>query len=98
MLLQSASNSSNTSKTDKQKCFLLDCKGSGKKVAEGRVFGTNPDDVVHFVPLGPNASKIWVDVPVIEDAPLWRTNSELEIIANAHGSIIAWPNDKLIYI
>lgn len=94
----SASNSSNTSKNEKKKCILLDCKGSGKKVAEGRVSSTNPDDVVHFVRLGPNASKIWVDVPLIEDAPLWRPNSELQIIADAQGSIVAWPNDKLLYI
>lgn len=67
-------------------------------VAEGRVFSTNPEDVVHHVPLGPNASKVWVDVPTIEDAPLWRTNSELKIIADALGSIVAWPNDKLVYM
>lgn len=59
---------------------------------------TNPDDVVHFVRLGPNATKICVDVPLIEDAPLWKTNSELQIIADAQGSIVAWQNDKLLYI
>lgn len=76
----------------------LRLQGIRKKVAEGRVSSTNPDDVVHFVRLGPNASKIWVDVPLIEDAPLWRPNSELQIIADAQGSIVAWPNDKLLYI
>ncbi|CAE6199549.1 unnamed protein product [Arabidopsis arenosa] len=94
----SVSNSSNNSKNEKKKCILLDCNGSGKKVAEGRVLSSNPEDRVHHVPLGLNASKVWVDVPTIDEAPVWRANSEIKIIADALGSIIAWPNDKLVYI
>lgn len=95
----SVSNSTDTSKGGKkQKCIILDCSGTGDKVAEGRVCSTNPTDVVHFVPLGLNASKVWVDVAKIGDAPVWRPNSEVEIIADALGTTVAWPNDKLVFI
>ncbi|CAN6982900.1 unnamed protein product, partial [Brassica oleracea var. botrytis] len=50
---KSVSHSSDSSKSGKRKCILLDCEGSGNKVAEGRVFSTDPEAKVHFVPLGP---------------------------------------------
>lgn len=62
-----------------KKCILLDAFGSGKVIAEGRVTSTNPRDTVHFVPLGDNASKVWVKVAKIGDARVWRPNSEIEV-------------------
>ena len=94
----SVSNTTDTSKGGKKKCITLDCNGTGEKVAEGRVCSTNPADVVHFVPLGPNATKVWVDVAKIGDAPVWRPNSEVEFIADALDTTVAWPNDKLVFI
>lgn len=47
------------------------------------------------MPLGPNASKVWVEVAKIGDAKVWRPNSEIEYISDAIGSVVAWPNDKL---
>ncbi|CAE6072617.1 unnamed protein product [Arabidopsis arenosa] len=60
-----ASNNTGTSKDAKKKCILLECNNSGRKVAEGRVCSTNTTDVVHHVPIGPNASKVWVEVSKI---------------------------------
>ncbi|KAG7533281.1 Transposase Tnp1/En/Spm-like [Arabidopsis thaliana x Arabidopsis arenosa] len=92
------SNNTGTSKDAKKKCILLECNNSGRKVAEGRVCSTNPTDVVHHVPIGPNASKVWVEVSKIGSASVWRPNSEIQFISDAIGSIVAWPNDKLIFV
>ncbi|CAA7042281.1 unnamed protein product [Microthlaspi erraticum] len=67
-MLVTASTSSGSNKGPKKKCILMDCNNSGQKVAEGRVCSTDPADVVHFKPLGPNASKVWVEVSKIGDA------------------------------
>ncbi|XP_056852868.1 uncharacterized protein LOC108829682 [Raphanus sativus] len=87
--------STSTTKSAKQKCILFDCSNTGRKVAEGRVASTDPKELCHFVPLGPNASKVWVEVAKIGDAKVWRPNSEIEYISDAIGSVVAWPNDKL---
>ncbi|CAL9217426.1 unnamed protein product [Arabidopsis halleri] len=87
-----------TGKRVKKKCILLDCNNSGGKVAEGRVCSTDPAVLIHHVPLGPNASKVWVEVSKIDDACVWRPNSEIEYISDEIGSTVAWPNDKLLFI
>lgn len=98
LLVQSVSNSTgSTSKSVKKKCILLACNNSGERVAEGRVFSTNPPDTVHHAPLGPNASKVLVEVVHVGNAKVWRATSEFQTIADALGSILAWPNDKLMY-
>ncbi|XP_020881431.1 uncharacterized protein LOC110228397 isoform X2 [Arabidopsis lyrata subsp. lyrata] len=89
---------SSTGSASKKKCILLDCNDSGKEVAEGRVMSTNPTDKVHFVPLGHNASKIKVEVVKVGEAKVWKPNSEVEIIADAIGTTMAWPNDKLVFV
>jgi len=53
---------------------LLDYKNGRERVAQGRVCSSNPSDTVHHIPLGPNASKIWVDVSKIGDVAGWRPN------------------------
>ncbi|CAE5959401.1 unnamed protein product [Arabidopsis arenosa] len=87
-----------TGKGVKKKCILLDCNNSGRKVAEGRVCSTDPAVLIHHVPLGQNASKVWVEVSKIDDACVWRPNSEIEYISDAIGTTVAWPNDKLLFI
>ncbi|CAE5962892.1 unnamed protein product [Arabidopsis arenosa] len=64
----SNSTGSTGSKSIKKKCILLDCKNSREKVAEGRVCPSNPSDTVHHMPLGANASKVWVEVSKVGDA------------------------------
>jgi len=76
----------------------LDCHGLGQRIALGRVFSTDPAEKVHFVPLGPNASKVWVEVSEYDGARVWRPNSEIEFIGDAVGSTVAWPNDKLVLL
>ncbi|XP_013594484.1 PREDICTED: uncharacterized protein LOC106302540 [Brassica oleracea var. oleracea] len=96
---QSVSNSLDTAKSSpEKKCILLDCFNSGKTIAEGRVVFTNPEDRVHFVPLGENASKVFVLVAKIGDAKVWRPNAEVEFISDALGTTVAWPNDKVIFV
>ena len=50
------------------------------------------------MPLGPNASKVCVEVSKIGDAAVWRPNSEIQTIADAVGSIVAWPSDKIMFV
>ncbi|CAE5993617.1 unnamed protein product [Arabidopsis arenosa] len=66
-----ASNNTGTSKDAKKKCILLECNNSGRKVAEGRVCSTNPTDVVHHVPIGPNASKSEEDLELKQNLELY---------------------------
>ncbi|CAA7022577.1 unnamed protein product [Microthlaspi erraticum] len=94
----SASNSTSSSKGVKQRCILLDCDGSGETVAQGRISSTDPADKVHFVPLGINASKVWIEVCKSDDARVWRPNSEVEFVSDDVGTTVAWPNDKLILL
>jgi len=76
----------------------LACNNSGRKVAEGRVCSTDSAAVIHHVPLGLNASKVWVEVSKIGDAWEWRPNSEIVYISDAIGMTMAWPNDKVLFI
>ncbi|CAH9070270.1 unnamed protein product [Cuscuta epithymum] len=98
--LQSAnkSSSSQSINNSKKKCNLLDISGSGKIVAEGHWSSSDPNQLVHFVPLGPNAMRVWVDMPRIPDALLWRPTSELECIEDAVGTTIAWPSNKVVML
>ena len=65
-------------------------------VAEGRVHSLNPQQMVHFVQLGNNAARIWVDVVKVDNAAVWRSSDEIEYMKDAIGSSIAWPIDKLV--
>ncbi|XP_020890931.1 uncharacterized protein LOC110230935 [Arabidopsis lyrata subsp. lyrata] len=96
--LQSGTNSTGTSKGSKKNCFLLDCDNSGEQVAIGRVCSTDPEDKVHLCPLGPNASKIWVEVSKIDGARVWRPNSEIQVISDAVGNWVAWPNKHIVFM
>ncbi|CAE5959422.1 unnamed protein product [Arabidopsis arenosa] len=95
---KSPGTNSGSSKGVKKKCILLDCKNSGKTVAEGRVCSTDPAALLHFKPIGPNASKVWVDVSKIDDAKVWRPSSEVKFISDAIGTLVVWPNDKIVYV
>ncbi|KAG7568011.1 Transposase Tnp1/En/Spm-like [Arabidopsis thaliana x Arabidopsis arenosa] len=75
--------SNSSTKSPKHKCFLLDCSNSGRKVAEGRVISTDREDTCHHVPLGPNASKVCVEVAKIGNAKVWRPSSEIVFISDA---------------
>ena len=80
----------------KKKCKLLDVDGSGKIVAEGVASSCDPSTLVHFIPLGPNAIRVWVEKSKFPSASLWRTSSEMECIDDAIGTTVAWPADKVI--
>ena len=69
-----------------------------KSLKKAKCYQNNPEDKVHFVPLGPNASKVWVELCKIDDARVWRPTSEFQTIADALGSTLAWPNDKIVFV
>ncbi|KAL0715881.1 hypothetical protein Bca4012_065203 [Brassica carinata] len=81
-----------------QKCKLLDITGQKVVVAEGRWSSNNPEQLVHFVPLGNNAVRVWVDVVKVNDAMVWRPTSAIECMEDAIGTTIAWPEDKVVIV
>ncbi|CAE5962981.1 unnamed protein product [Arabidopsis arenosa] len=85
----------NGSKENKR-CKLMDITGKCRVVAEGRWATNDPNQKVHFVPLGSNAVKVWVDIVKVSDAEVWRKSDEIEIMEDALGTVIAWPEDKVI--
>ncbi|GMN68641.1 hypothetical protein TIFTF001_037694 [Ficus carica] len=86
----------NIESSEDKNCEILDWFGSGEVVAKGHWSSSDPKDLVHHVPLGPNAIKVWIHVPIKPDAFLWRPNSEMACIEDAVGSIVAWPVDKVV--
>ena len=72
----------------KKKCKLLSWEKN--VVAEGTIASTDPDASVHFVKLGANAWKVWVNVAVEPEAFLFRPNSEMYTVKEAVGSAVAW--------
>ncbi|CAA7056773.1 unnamed protein product [Microthlaspi erraticum] len=81
---------------ENQKCKLMDIGGRKLVVAEGHVHSINLDQMVHFVRLGSDAARVWVDIVNVDDAAVWKPSDEIETLKDAHGSSIAWPMDKLV--
>ncbi|TYK28558.1 Plant transposase [Cucumis melo var. makuwa] len=77
------------------KCLLLDCLGSGEVIAEGRWSSNDPSVLVHHVPLGLNAVRVWVDTVKIPNSFLWRPTSDIIVIDDALGTTAAWSIDKV---
>ncbi|KAG7536590.1 Patatin-like phospholipase domain [Arabidopsis suecica] len=75
----------NGSKENKR-CKLMDITGKSRVVAEGRWATNDPNQKVHFVPLGSNAVKVWVDIVKVSDAEVWRKSDEIEIMEDALGT------------
>ncbi|KAF9619952.1 hypothetical protein IFM89_010568 [Coptis chinensis] len=78
-------------------CKLMNWLVPHELVAEGHWETNDPNVKVHCLPLGDNASKVWVDVVKNSEARLWRQSSELETIGDARGSIVAWPTKHVIF-
>ncbi|KAH7843808.1 hypothetical protein Vadar_020951 [Vaccinium darrowii] len=85
-----------TTTPDSDSCKLLDWTGTGEVVAEGHWSSSDPNEFVHHMRLGPNAMRVWVDVPKKGEAFLWRPTSFMEKIEDAVGTTIAWPADKVL--
>ncbi|CAL9216855.1 unnamed protein product [Arabidopsis halleri] len=83
---------------ENQKCMLMDITGLNRVVVEGRWSSNDPDLKVHFVPLGNNGVRVWVDIVKVDDAAVWRPSSAVECMEDALGSTIAWPVDKVVLV
>ncbi|XP_022883204.1 uncharacterized protein LOC111399957 [Olea europaea var. sylvestris] len=94
--IQQPSPSSVNTNTLNNKCKLLDWTGKGEEVAEGRWSSNDPKILVHHVPLGPNAARVWVDVAMKPDAFLWRPTCDITYIEECVGTTVAWPIDKVV--
>jgi len=74
----------------------MDITDQNRVVAEGRWTTNDPNQKVYFVPLCSNAVKVWVDIIKVSDAEVCRKSDEIEITEDALGTVIAWPEDKVI--
>lgn len=83
---------------ENQKCLMMDVTGKMQVVVEGRWASNNPDQLVHHVPLGPNAVRVWVDVVKVSNAEVWRPSSEIECMEDAICTSLAWPEDKVVVL
>ncbi|CAA7014563.1 unnamed protein product [Microthlaspi erraticum] len=81
---------------ENHRCKMMDISGRKVVVAEGRVHSTDPEQKVHFVRLGHDAARVWVDIVKVDDAAVWKPSDEIETMKDAHGSSIAWPMEKLV--
>ncbi|KAK9198309.1 hypothetical protein WN944_013493 [Citrus x changshan-huyou] len=54
------------------KCKMLDLEGSDTVVAEGRWSSSDPNALVHHIPLGSNAIRVWVDIARQPLKFLWK--------------------------
>ena len=69
---------------------------SGEVVAEGRWCSSDPNVMVHGIPLGHQFMRVWVDVAKTPGAYLFRPNHEMLTIGEAVGSTVAWPAEKVV--
>ncbi|XP_062101522.1 uncharacterized protein LOC133807298 [Humulus lupulus] len=82
--------------THGDRCKILDWCGSGETIADGHFISSDPKDLVHHIPLGPNAMKVGIDSVRQPGAFLWRPTPTITCIEEAVGNTIAWPADKII--
>ena len=75
-------------------CYLLDW--SGEIVAEGHWSSSDPNIMVHGIPLGAKFMRVWVDIAKAPSAYLFRPNHEMLTVGEAVGSTVAWPAEKVI--
>ncbi|KAK9208368.1 hypothetical protein WN944_000722 [Citrus x changshan-huyou] len=78
------------------KCKMLDLEGSDTVVAEGRWSSSDPNALVHHIPLGSNAIRVWVDIARQPLKFLWKVTHYMTTIEESVGSTIAWPADRVI--
>ncbi|KAL6554545.1 hypothetical protein OROHE_007568 [Orobanche hederae] len=83
----SNSRDARTSVAVDRKCKLLDWRK--KVLVEATIASMDPNAMVHGVPIGNDAWKVWVQVALVPSADLWRPNSDIPVIADAVGSTIA---------
>uniref|UniRef100_A0A803NJ13 Uncharacterized protein n=1 Tax=Cannabis sativa TaxID=3483 RepID=A0A803NJ13_CANSA len=75
--------------THGDRCKILDWCGSGETIADGHFVSSDPKDLVHQIPLGPNAMKVGIDVVRQPGAFLWRPTPAITCIEEAIANTIA---------
>ena len=75
---------------------MLDLEGSDTVVAEGCWSSNDPNALVHHIPLGSNAVRVWVDIARQPLKFLWKVTHYMTTIEESVGSTIAWLADRVI--
>lgn len=78
---------------------LLDFNGSRTVVAIGRWMSSDPETMVHNVPLGEGESQVAVLEAIVPGTPVWKpTSDDVEdpTVGDVVGSIVAWPTTYII--
>ena len=66
-------------------------------VAEATIASTDPTVLVHHVPLGADAWKVWIDSVVEPEAILYRPTSDIYTIGQAVGTTVAWHKEFISF-
>ncbi|KAH7865218.1 hypothetical protein Vadar_003782 [Vaccinium darrowii] len=77
-------------------CKLLHWTGTEEVVVEGRWSSSDPNERFHHISLGPNATRVWVDIAKNGAAFLWRPTSDMQTVEEAVGTTVAWHADKVL--
>ncbi|KAK9206382.1 hypothetical protein WN943_016657 [Citrus x changshan-huyou] len=78
------------------KCKMLDLEGPDTVVAEERWSSSDPNALVHHIPLGSNVVRVWVDIARQPLKFLWKVTHYMTTIEESVGSTIAWLADRVI--
>ncbi|CAL8991201.1 unnamed protein product [Prunus brigantina] len=73
------------------KCKLLNWIGTSEIVGIGEIASTDPNSLVHHVPLGHECWKVWVNDVMDDNVALYRPTREFFLLREALGTTIAWP-------
>ena len=62
-----------------------------------KIASTDPTVLVHHVPLGADAWKVWIDSVVEPEAILYRPTSDIYTIGQAVGTTVAWHKEFISF-
>lgn len=78
-------------------CKLLSWYKDGEVVADAEICETDPAHEIHGMPIGFGAYTVCVLTPHVMNAHVHKPTSEFKYVADAVGSIISWPKDRIVY-
>ncbi|KAJ6813290.1 uncharacterized protein M6B38_411370 [Iris pallida] len=76
---------------------MLNWMTGSEVVAIGDIASTNPNDLVHHVPLGHECYKLWVHEVTNFEVTLYRPTREFFLLHEALSSTVTWPIKYIIF-
>ncbi|KAI3948476.1 hypothetical protein MKW98_019226 [Papaver atlanticum] len=77
-------------------CKLLSWYIEGEIVADAVIVETNPKKLIHGMPIGFGAYKVYVKTSRVDDALIYRKTNKLKCIHDAIRTYIPWAKDLIL--